>query len=199
MASSSSTATTPPTYPSTLLGTYTPTPLLKIHYGPSSLPTHLIPSIRFLLAKRQGCKEEDVKAKVMIVTGRSLKEKTPVVKDVERLLRREGMYGLTFSDIAQHARMSPASPYHHQLHPPCLPFKLNLTSSLFPRTAIKDIQIAKQLALDNEIDLLLSIGGGSPIDSTKAISHFVKEATGSEGSLPHIAVPTTLSVAETTQ
>ena len=83
---------------------------------------------------------------------------------------------------------------------------IKLTSSLFnprpdvaARTAIKDIQRAKQLCLDNEIDLLLSIGGGSPIDSTKAISHFVREATGSQGWLPHIAVPTTLSVAETTQ
>jgi hypothetical protein len=98
MTSSSPTSSSSSSYPSTLLGTYTPTPLLKVHYGPSSLPTHLIPSIRFLLAKRQGVKEEDVKAKVMIVTGRSLKEKTPVVKDVERLLRKEGMYGLTFSE-----------------------------------------------------------------------------------------------------
>lgn len=67
-------------------------------------------------------------------------------------------------------------------------------------SAIADIQRAKQLALDNEIDLLLSIGGGSPIDSTKAISHFVREAKGGKGAfLPHLAVPTTLSVAETTQ
>lgn len=37
-------------------------------------------------------------------------EKTPVVRGVEGLLRKEGMYGLTFSEIAQHARGS--SPFH---------------------------------------------------------------------------------------
>lgn len=105
-------------YPSTMLGTYTPTPLKKVHYGPNALETQLLPSIRFLLAQAQRTragedagadiqvKEEDVKGKVMIVTGRSLMEKTPVIRDVERVLMREGFYGLTFSDIAQHARQS---------------------------------------------------------------------------------------------
>jgi alcohol dehydrogenase class IV len=196
-----------------MLGTYTPTPLKKVHYGPKSLETQLLPSIRFLLAQAQNearngeegeeVKEEDVKGKVMIITGRSLMEKTPVIKDVEKVLMKAGFYGLTFSDIAQHARK------------PIMPLSLSLSYSscrtdryhsawfafVYMRyAAIKDIQRAKQLALDNEIDLLLSIGGGSPIDSTKAISYFVREAKGGKGAfLPHIAVPTTLSVAETTQ
>lgn len=97
-----------------MLGTYTPTPLKKVHYGPKSLETQLLPSIRFLLAQAQNqarnseegedVKEEDVKGKVMIITGRSLMEKTPVIKDVEKVLMKAGFYGLTFSDIAQHAR-----------------------------------------------------------------------------------------------
>lgn len=33
--------------------------------------------------------------------------------------------------------------------------------------AVKDIKRAQQLVLDNEINLLLSVGGGSPIDSVK--------------------------------
>lgn len=46
-------------------------------------------------------------------------------------------------------------------------------------------------------DVLISIGGGSPIDSAKAIAYNIHEETGKW--IPSIAVPTTLSVAETTQ
>lgn len=45
--------------------------------------------------------------------------------------------------------------------------------------------------------MLISIGGGSPIDSAKAIAYNIHEETGKW--IPSIAVPTTLSVAETTQ
>lgn len=46
-------------------------------------------------------------------------------------------------------------------------------------------------------DVLISIGGGSPVDSAKAIAYNIHEETGKW--IPSIAVPTTLSVAETTQ
>lgn len=46
-------------------------------------------------------------------------------------------------------------------------------------------------------DILVSVGGGSPIDSAKAIAHNIHKETGKWVS--SIAVPTTLSVAETTQ
>lgn len=46
-------------------------------------------------------------------------------------------------------------------------------------------------------DVLISIGGGSPIDSAKAIAYNIHQETGKW--VPSIAVPTTLSVAETTQ
>jgi alcohol dehydrogenase class IV len=46
-------------------------------------------------------------------------------------------------------------------------------------------------------DVLISIGGGSPIDSAKAIAYNIHQETGKW--IPSIAVPTTLSVAETTQ
>lgn len=49
---------------------------------------------------------------------------------------------------------------------------------------------------DNSIDTIISIGGGSPIDSAKAISFRVNEKTGNF--LHHITVPTTLSAAECT-
>jgi hypothetical protein len=109
-----------------MLGTYTPTPLKKVHYGPKSLETQLLPSIRFLLAQAQNearngeegeeVKEEDVKGKVMIITGRSLMEKTPVIKDVEKVLMKAGFYGLTFSDIAQHARKPMITLFSHPLY-----------------------------------------------------------------------------------
>jgi alcohol dehydrogenase class IV len=50
---------------------------------------------------------------------------------------------------------------------------------------------------ESECDILVSVGGGSPVDSAKAIAHNIHEETGKWVS--SIAVPTTLSVAETTQ
>lgn len=52
------------------------------------------------------------------------------------------------------------------------------------------------VAKDSTIDTMVSIGGGSPIDSAKAISFRVHEKTGKF--LYHIAIPTTLSAAECT-
>lgn len=53
-----------------------------------------------------------------------------------------------------------------------------------------------RVAEDPSIDTLISIGGGSPIDSAKALSHRLHEKTGSY--LHHIAIPTTLSASECT-
>ena len=52
----------------------------------------------------------------------------------------------------------------------------------------------KAVQEDETIDTIISIGGGSPIDSAKAISYRVHEKTGNW--LHHIAIPTTLSAAE---
>jgi len=49
---------------------------------------------------------------------------------------------------------------------------------------------------DNTIDTIISVGGGSPIDSAKAISYRVNEKSGHF--LTHIAIPTTLSASECT-
>ncbi|OAG01364.1 Dehydroquinate synthase-like protein [Paraphaeosphaeria sporulosa] len=49
---------------------------------------------------------------------------------------------------------------------------------------------------DEKIDTVLSIGGGSPIDSAKAISYRVHEKSGKW--MFHIAIPTTLSASECT-
>lgn len=49
---------------------------------------------------------------------------------------------------------------------------------------------------DSTIDTIISVGGGSPIDSAKAISYRVNEKSGHY--LTHIAIPTTLSASECT-
>jgi alcohol dehydrogenase class IV len=57
-------------------------------------------------------------------------------------------------------------------------------------------EILHTITADSNIDTVISIGGGSPIDSSKALSHRLHEREGRY--LTHIAVPTTLSAAECT-
>jgi len=57
-------------------------------------------------------------------------------------------------------------------------------------------QAAALVEQDPSIDTIISVGGGSPIDSAKVISFRVNEKSGKF--LTHIAVPTTLSAAECT-
>ncbi|UPX11386.1 uncharacterized protein EKO05_0001992 [Ascochyta rabiei] len=102
--------------------------------------------------------------KAFVVTGRSLYEKTPVIKNVESQLGY--MHGGTFYKIGQHA-----------------PIQL--------------IREATAMMSKSSCDILVAVGGGSPIDSAKAIAHNIHKETGRW--IPTIAVPTTLSVAETTQ
>ena len=52
------------------------------------------------------------------------------------------------------------------------------------------------IASDPSIDTILSLGGGSPIDSAKTISFRIHETTGKF--LTHFSIPTTLSAAECT-
>jgi 3-oxoacid CoA-transferase len=62
---------------------------------------------------------------------------------------------------------------------------------------IGDIREATVLMSKSGCDILIAVGGGSPIDSAKAIAYNIHQETGQW--LSTIAVPTTLSVAETTQ
>lgn len=62
---------------------------------------------------------------------------------------------------------------------------------------ISDVKEALALVLqDPSVDTIISLGGGSPIDVAKTISHRIHEARGQY--LAHIAIPTTLSAAECT-
>lgn len=105
-------------------------------------------------------------SKAFIITGSSLAKKTNLVQTVEELLGIKHHHAGTFANIRQHAPVA-------QLD-----------------------EATSAVAQDPTIDTLISIGGGSPIDSAKAISYRVHEKTNRY--LHHIAIPTTLSAAECT-
>lgn len=82
-------------------GSYLFTPLRAVHWGPGSVQ-NLPTIIRSLV----GTYDKNAKPKALIITGKSLREKTPVIEDVRKLLEGEGMFGGVFSEIGQHARES---------------------------------------------------------------------------------------------
>ncbi|KAJ5916750.1 hypothetical protein N7504_000765 [Penicillium tannophilum] len=57
-------------------------------------------------------------------------------------------------------------------------------------------EAASRLKQDTSIDTIISVGGGSPMDSAKNITYVVHESTGRW--LSHITIPTTLSAGECT-
>ncbi|OJD21906.1 hypothetical protein ACJ73_06750 [Blastomyces percursus] len=113
-------------------------------------------------------------SKAFIITGKSLYEKTPVISSIEAILG-EAHHAGTYSGVREHA-------------------------------PIADIEAAVAAVRESGADVLLSVGGGSPIDAAKAVAYHLRKgnANGGQGKaggkwIPSIAVPTTLSVAETTK
>jgi maleylacetate reductase len=94
--------------------------------------------------------------RAFIISGRSLNEKTNLIRRVEALLG--GKHVGTFDGIGQHT----------------------------PGGAVERAAVEAELAA---ADLLVSVGGGSVIDGTKAVARQL-------GYPQHVAVPTTLSGAE---
>jgi alcohol dehydrogenase class IV len=94
--------------------------------------------------------------RAFVITGRSLNEKTNLVRRVEALLG--GRYAGTFAGIGQHT----------------------------PGGAVEQAAVGAELAAT---DLLVSVGGGSVIDGTKAVAREL-------GYPQQVAIPTTLSGAE---
>ena len=136
-----------------LSGFWKPSHLQGLHYGPSSVHTHLLSAL------------PSSKSKAFIISGSSLANNTSLIRQVEEILGRDRHAG-TFSSIKQHAPVA----------------------QLDEATDI--------VAADRSIDTIISVGGGSPIDSAKAISYRCHEKSGKF--LRHIAIPTTLSAAECT-
>jgi maleylacetate reductase len=98
--------------------------------------------------------------RVVVVTGRTLRERTDVVARVEALLG--GRHAATYSGIREHV----------------------------PSGAVEELAT---LLRDHGADGAVAVGGGSPIDGTKAALHRLDG-----GRTPQIAIPTTLSAAEFT-
>ncbi|GLB37499.1 putative alcohol dehydrogenase IV [Lyophyllum shimeji] len=143
-----------PQDPQSLAGFYGWTDTLKgVYYGPGSINTAL-PKLLDTVAIK----------KALVVTGRSLHDKTDVVKKIENILKEKGAYGATFFEIGQHSPISGIR---------------------------RAIAIFKQ----HQCDGIVSVGGGSPIDASKAILYFLRKDTGGP-THPQIAIPTTLSAAE---
>lgn len=69
-------------------------------------------------------------------------------------------------------------------------------SKIKQHAPVKELDEAAELVLKEDVDTVISIGGGSPIDSAKVISNRVHEKNGDW--LFHITIPTTLSAAECT-
>ncbi|KAK5070852.1 hypothetical protein LTS08_000498 [Lithohypha guttulata] len=136
-----------------LVGLYKPNQLKGLYYGSGTVKDHLL-----------SCLPSET-SKAFIVTGASLANKTPLIKQIEELLTSKHHAG-TFSNIKEHAPVA-------QLD-----------------------EATSKVQEDSSIDTIISVGGGSPIDSAKAISYRVNEKSGHF--LTHIAIPTTLSAAECT-
>jgi alcohol dehydrogenase class IV len=98
--------------------------------------------------------------RVVVATGRSLRESTDVVSRVEALLGER--HAATYSGIREHV----------------------------PGSAVEELT---RLLREQRADGAVAVGGGSPIDGTKAALYHLDE-----GRTVQIAVPTTLSAAEFT-
>jgi len=133
----------------TTYDTYNFLPLERVIHGSGSV--HQLPAE----AERLGGQH------AIIITGRSLANKTPLVTKLEGLLGPR--HAATFSGIQQHVPES-------------------------------GIVAATRLADGVNADLLVSLGGGSPVDAAKSVARALAGA-GVE-LIPHIALPTTLSAAE---
>lgn len=71
-------------------------------------------------------------------------------------------------------------------------------SKIGQHAPVKQLDEATELVMkDDSIDTIISIGGGSPIDSAKAISYRLNEKKAGKF-LHHVSIPTTLSAAECT-
>src|SRR5919107_3917098 len=121
-------------------GTHTFLPTKRVHFGAGSL---------------EKIQEEALaKDRAFIVTGRTLFEKTDLIRRVEEILGEK--HGGTFPGMGEHT----------------------------PGSSVEE---AARRACGS--DLLVSVGGGSVIDGTKAVARELGYPT-------HVAVPTTLSGAE---
>ena len=72
-----------------------------------------------------------------------------------------------------------------------------ITVQISQHAPLAEVEAAIERAAEAEVDGVVSFGGGSPIDAAKMVAVRLADRRHiSDRSLPHVAVPTTLSVAE---
>ena len=123
-------------------GTHTFLQTTRVHFGAGALEK--------LEEEARSC------GRAFVITGRSINEKTGLIRRVEAMLG--GRHAGTFAGIGQHT----------------------------PGGAVEKAAVEAEMAA---VDLLVSVGGGSVIDGTKAVAREL-------GYPRQVAVPTTLSGAE---
>ncbi|CAE6407308.1 unnamed protein product [Rhizoctonia solani] len=78
------------------------------------------------------------------------------------------------------------------------PIHVTSFTDIGQHTPVAGIRATLAVLKEKDADIIIALGGGSPIDAAKAISYYKNEST-SQGFLKIIAIPTTLSAAEYTQ
>jgi alcohol dehydrogenase class IV len=160
---------------SNIHGFYGWTNTLKgVQYGPGCVETAL-PKFLDLLGVK----------KALIVTGRSLFEKVSVdfihsVDEVLIAIQRQTEVVKQVEAVLRHCNAYGGVFYEIGQHAP-----------------IAGIRKGQQAFKDAGCDVIVSVGGGSPIDAAKAILYNLQQETGGPV-LKQIAIPTTLSAAEYT-
>jgi len=80
---------------------------------------------------------------------------------------------------------------------PLAPADSPVTVIISQHAPLREVESAIQAAEEADVDGVVSYGGGSPIDAAKILAVRIASHRGhSDRALPHVAIPTTLSVAE---
>lgn len=158
---------------SNLSGSYAYTDTLKgVYYGPGSIKTALPKLLGILGAK-----------KALLVTGRSLFHKVPqqfIYLAIRILTSPQTDVVKIVENILKERNAYGATFYEIGEHAPVAGIKAGVRK-------FKEV----------EADVIVSVGGGSPVDASKAILYFLQGESGGPY-LHQIAIPTTLSAAEYT-
>ena len=143
--------------------------LIGVYYGPGSVSTALPKLMSTLEVK-----------KALIVTGKSLYTKVLLVYLLCMIIYDSPQTDVVtkVENILKGINAYGATFYDIGEHSP-----------------IAGIQRGMKAFQDNGCDVIVSVGGGSPVDASKAILYNLHEETG-EPTLRQIAIPTTLSAAE---
>ncbi|KAH7345105.1 alcohol dehydrogenase [Rhizoctonia solani] len=96
----------------------------------------------------------------------------------------------------------PANSYSYSklkyLHYGSGPVHVTSFTDIGQHTPVAGIKAALDILKEKNADIIIALGGGSPIDAAKAISYYRNQSTG-QAFLKIVAIPTTLSAAEYTQ